>query len=350
MFDNSLQDVQFVGDYYGEYLNQIDRYKNLKRPSVFCRYLKVNNDASTFHTDSEGTDDRYYSGILYDSYEYTPVYMVNQVINNSQNVQEKKGRMFEGETEIISYTIHEPKHNDLVLFPYSPNNPQGEIFRVKEVSVSLNSLNKDIKYSRLNLEKAPVDQNKLKHLNSYVYLMTQEQYVPAQKYLRIIEEYKKLQEIFQILEKSYWSEKYEVYYYIYEGHKIAPLKQNKIIYDFLAVTKRHNQRYFTHTKMPFGIKEFKDPLGDGEGLDITNGKRTDMDGTNNPVILGWENYINNILFESLDWSINFYYFIDGIPTYGDQLPEEYTTNIIKYEIKEDTLLMDLGALIPCFKG
>jgi hypothetical protein len=349
MFDNALQDVQFVGDYYGEYLKQIDRYKNLKRPSVFCRYLKINKDASTFHTESKGTHDRYYSGIMYDSYEYTPVHMVNQIVNNSQDIQEKKGRMFEGETEVITYTIDKPNHNDLIVFPYTPNNPNGEIFRVKEVSVSLNSLNENIKYSRLNLEKAPVDQNKLKHLNSYVYLMTQEEYVPTQKYLRIIEEYKKFQEIFSILEKSYWNKKHELYYYNYNGQRIAPLKQNQMIYDFLT-QRRHNTRYFTHTKIPFGVKEYSDPLGDGEGFDLDTEKRTDMDGTNNPVILGWENFLNTVLFQDLPWGTSFYYFVEGRPEYGDKLPSEYTENIIKYEIKEDTLLMDFAALIKDFKG
>jgi hypothetical protein len=346
MFDNSLQDVKFVGDYYGEYLQQIDRYKNLKRPSVFCRYLKINKDASTFHTDTKGTHDRYYSGIMYDSYEYTPVYMVNQVVNASQDIQEKKGRMFEGETEVVSYTIDEPNHNDLIIFPYGPNNPNGEIFRVKDVNVSLNSLNKDIKYSRLTLEKAPVDQNKLKHLNSYVYLMTQEYYVPAQKYIRITEEYKKFQEIFSILEKKYWSPKYELYYY--GQQKIAPLKQNQMIYDFLT-ERRNNTRYFTHTKIPFGVKEYRDPLGDGEGFNVITGKRTDMDGTNNPIILGWENFLNNTLLD-LPWDISFYYFVDGRPEYGDKLPPEYTTNIINYEINEETLLMDFAALLKDFKG
>jgi len=349
MFDNALQDVQFVGEYYDEYLRQVDRYKNLKRPSVFCRYLRVNNDASTFHPDSEGTHDRYYSGILYDSYEYTPVYLVSQIINQSQDIQEKKGRMFSGETEIITYTIDEPKHNDLVIFPYNPNNKEGEIFRVKEVSVSLNSLNKDIKYSKLTLEKAPVVQDKLSHLNSYVYLMNQEQYVPTNKYIRIIEEYKKFQEIFKVLETKF-NERCELYYYEYEGYVISPLKQNLIIYNFLT-QRRHNTRYFTNVKIPFGVKEFSDPLGDGEGLDLITGKRTDMDGNNNPIILGWENFLNNnLLFGELPWSINFYYFIDGRPTYGDKLPPEYTENIIKYEINTATLLMDFAALISDFKG
>lgn len=350
MFKNALQDIPFVSGYYEEYLAHVDRYKNLKRPSVFCRYLKVNKDASTFHPDIEGTHDRHYSGVIYDNYEYTPAYMTPQRISQSQDDQEKIGRRFSaGPLEMTIYTIEKPNHNDLVVFPYAPNNSQ-KCYRVVDISIHKNAIdNGGIHYSNITIDTAPVEHSKLQFLNSYVYLMTQEQYVPAQKYIRITEEYKKFQEIFDILEKSYWNKKHELYYYNYNGQRIAPLKQNQIIYDFLT-KRRHNSRYFTNTKIPFGVKEYSDPLGDGEGFDLDTEKRTDMDGTNNPVILGWEDFLNTVLFQDLPWGINFYYFVEGRPTYGDKLPSEYTENIIKYEIKEDTLLMDFAALIKDFKG
>ncbi|MEO5348940.1 MAG: hypothetical protein H7836_04780 [Magnetococcus sp. YQC-3] len=347
MFDTSLQDVQFVGGYYNEYLNQINRYKNLKRPSIFCRYLKLNKDASTFHPETEGTHDRFYSGILYDSYEYTPAYSVSPLINNSVDDQSKKGRMFDGSLEIVVYTIDQPTHNDLVLFPYSPNNPNGEIFRVKDINVSLNSLNKNIKYSKLTLEKAPVEQNKLKYLNTYVYLMTKELYVPAQKYARIVKEYELFKQIFELLSTKFDSRK-ELYYYEYNNFKISPLKENKIIYDFLTSPK-NNERYFTNAKIPLGILEYENHIFDEIGLDLKTNKLIEMDGTNNPVLLGFEEYLNDMLF-NLPWKIEFYHFIDGRFKYSDKLPSEYTADIINYQINELTLLIDLAALIPHFKG
>ncbi|MBC8427399.1 MAG: hypothetical protein H8D97_00760 [Proteobacteria bacterium] len=348
MFKNALQDVPFISEYYGEYLEHVNRYKNLKRPSIFCRYLKINKDASTFHPDIKGTHDRHYSGVIYDNYEYTPAYLTPQRISQSQDDQEKTGRMFNtGPLEMTIYTIENPNHNDLVIFPYSPNDSL-KCYRVVDVNIHKNAIKDKIYFTNITIDSAPIDHNKLTFLNSYIYLMTQEMYVPAQKYIRIIDEYKKFQEIFYILETKYWNKKYELYYYIYNGEKIAPLKQNQIIYDFLT-KRRHNTRYFTYTKIPFGVKEYSDPLGDGEGFNINTEKRTDMDGTNNPIILGWEDFLNSTVLE-LPWNISFYYFVDGRPEFGDKLPSEYTTNIIKYEIKEETLLMDFAALIQDFKG
>jgi hypothetical protein len=348
MFDNSLQDVQFTGEYYEEYLSHIDRYKNLMRPSVFCRYLKVNKDASIFHKDIEGTHDRYYSGIRYDSYEYTPTYMTPQKVSRSGDDQEKIGQRFSsGPLEMTIYTIEKPSINDLVVFPYGPNNSE-TCYRVSEISIHKNAIKDNIHHSNITVTEAPVDHNKLSYLNSYVYLMTQEQYVPTKKYVRIIDEYKKFIEIFKILEKQF-DPKSELYYYNYNNMKISPLKQNQIIYEFLT-NRRHNTRYFTHTKIPFGIKNINYPIGDSSGYDISTQRKIEMGNDNNPIILGWEEFLNNALFPSIPFHIEYYYFIDGRPTYGDKLPPEYTENIIKYEINESTLLMDIGALIPCFKG
>ena len=348
-FKNSLQDVPLVGGYYEEYLSTVDRYKNLKRPSIFCRYLKINQTASTIHPETKGSDDRYYSGIRYDNYEYTPAYTHSQVIDESQDNQEKIGRKFSsGQKEVIIYTIDEPNHNDLVMFPYSPNDSTS-CYRVAEVSTHLSGIHKDIKYTKLALERAPVDHTKLKLLNGFVYLMPQEHYVPIAKYVRIMKEYEMFTIIFKLL-KPFFSEKHELYYYNYQGQNISPLKVNKIIYNFLT-SRRHNTRYFTDVKIPFGVKDFTiSDNDDSGGFDIITNKKIEMGEINNPIILGYLSFLNQMTFQYLPFKSQYYYFVNGMPEYGLDIPKEYTDNIEKYQINPETLLMDLGALIPHFKG
>ena len=47
------------------------------------------------------------------------------------------GVKFDGATEITIYTIPNPKIGDIIIFPYHPNKSE-EIFRVKNISTSLN--------------------------------------------------------------------------------------------------------------------------------------------------------------------------------------------------------------------
>jgi hypothetical protein len=335
MLTNSLQDIQYVGSYYDEYLTQIDRYKNLKRPSIFCRYLKLNKTASNFNIETEGTHDRFYNGVYYDCYEYTPLYLLSPIVNNSVDSQDKIGRMFDGTTEAVVYTIDQPTHNDIIVFPYAPNSILGEVFRVKEVSVSLNSLNKGVKYSKVILEKTSVEQNLLKYINTYVYILPLEKYIFSQKYTEVIKEYSRLQEIFSILMNKF-DEKNELYYYEFNNFKISPLKINKTIYNFLSNVK-NNSRYFNNVRLPFGVLEYNS-IDSNNGLDLKLNKLTDLNYDNSPILLNNEEFLNKLIFKT------------NIPLYNNVIDRNFNSTILNYQINNLTLLFDLELLIFQFKG
>jgi len=83
---NILFEPRLVSQYYTEYLNHLQRFKNYKRKSIFASYLSVNEEFSSFDKDTKITTDRYFTNTKYDMYEYTPLLnswgIVNNLVNN----------------------------------------------------------------------------------------------------------------------------------------------------------------------------------------------------------------------------------------------------------------------------
>jgi hypothetical protein len=279
MYNNVLPETIFTQQIYEEYLKLIGKYQNLSRPSIFCRYLNINVNESSYNIKTDSTFDHYNSGIRYDVYDYTPLFYTSQIVNDSIDQPELMGQMFHATSNVVVYTIKDVRIEDLVLFSYSPQT-EGEIFRVTNSRIALNAKTAVIptNWYELTLEYAPViDYKKLNLLNFYTYTLTLEKYLLSTDFKRMVRETDKMAGLFKELEETF-DPTTELYYLnTQDGQKIAPLQHNKIIYDFLANLNSY-EGYFTRISRPFGIKEY----GDTKFLNITTGQIMD---TFDPVLL-----------------------------------------------------------------
>lgn len=256
MFDNVLHEIPYVQQLYTEYLTQIKRYQNYKRNSIFCRYYNINLDASNYNSTSEGTFDRYNSGIFYDIYDYTPLQNINPIINESSNDIQMFGQKFSTITEITTYTISNPKIEDLIVFNNLPNDGS-EIFRVSNIRASINSMNSNpnIKYFQNTIEYAPiVDLSKLKILNHYVYSLPMEKYLLHDDFLLFIKNIETFNIILNKFQNKYFDDYQELYFICINGIKEYPKYENKLIYDFLAYRNFLTDQ-FCNIKRPYTITD-----------------------------------------------------------------------------------------------
>ncbi len=156
----STFDSILVSKFHSEYLNLINRYKDLRRNSIFCRYYNINENSS-----SELNTVTFNKFSNYDVYDYTPLFRIDQVTDTSQDAPDKSGLKFEAEFSLNTYTITTPRINDILIFPYEANN-KNLIYRVKSITALINSLIENVKFYTLNLEYASItDINSLKLSN-----------------------------------------------------------------------------------------------------------------------------------------------------------------------------------------
>lgn len=255
MFDNNIVETLYVEKLYTFFLQTVNRYHNIERKSVFCRYLNINPSASGYDLNSAGTFDRYNSGVQYDLYEYTPLYYSSQVVNESTDVSDMKGQMFQGSLSVITYTIKTPHIEDLIIFNRAPQIGT-EIFRVDHIRASINAMDStpNVNWFELTLEYAPlVEFNKLNILNKYAYTMPMQKYISISDFSRLVNDTTRFVEIWkQFITESY-DKNSELYTYTYNGNVYAPLAENQIIYKFLA-TKNEFQDHFNNVPRPYGVK------------------------------------------------------------------------------------------------
>jgi hypothetical protein len=252
MYENVLIETTFVENVYREYLTLINYYKNVRRPSIFARYLNINVDNSIYDVNLEGVFDRYNSGVKYDVYEYTPLYYASQVLNDSAANVDLKGQMFNGFLNVITYSILKPRVEDLIVFSYPPQGGN-EIFRVSGVRTSINAIEStpNVNWNELTLEYAPlVDIMKLNLLNRYAYSLASEEYMLYDKFIDYIKTLEKLSSLFSQMQ-SYFDLSLEGYYY----NDVIPLAENAIVYDFLSSMSKY-AKYFETSKRPFVIKKY----------------------------------------------------------------------------------------------
>lgn len=258
MFDNILPETVYVENLYGEYISFVNRYQNLRRPSIFARYLNINKDASGYNKETKSTFDRYDSGVQYDIYDYTPLFYTAQVLNEGQDTPDLKGQMFQGSLNLILYTIQEPRIEDLVIFNRPPQEGV-EVFRVDHIRASINAMTStpNANWFEVTLDYAPlVDLEKLNYLNHYVYSLPMQKNIFASDFKRMVEETELMNDLFYTLSSNYFDSNNELFFYIDDdGKKIEPLFENKIIYQFLAY-KNQYQDHFNNVPRPFGIKRF----------------------------------------------------------------------------------------------
>jgi len=246
MITSQIEEPITVHTYYDEYLNNIFKYQNCKRNSIFIRYLNININASERDDITDATFDKFNSGIYYDTYDYTPAYLTNQITNTSTNRNDLTGYKFDGELSMVIYTITEPNINDLVLFPYKPHESE-HIFRVKTIVTTIKN-----KIYELTLEYAPIKNlTGLNYLNNYVYLLTQEKNVTSEVYLKIVTLYDSIRSDLAILQ-PFFNKYHELYFYPFNGSNIAPIQINRQINQYMS-SEINNNRYVDNFLKPFGI-------------------------------------------------------------------------------------------------
>lgn len=254
MFENVLHETPYVEKLYSEYLTQVINYKNLNRNSIFCRYYNINVNSSTYETVTKSSFDRYNSGINYDIYDYTPLFNITPIVNSSANEQDMFGQKFITNSDIVIFTIQQPRIEDLIVFNNIPNNGS-EIFRISEIQASINSMksNPNVNWFRCTIEYAPIiDISKLNILNQYVYSLSMERYLFKDDFIRFINEVDIFNKVLSKFQKNYFDEYQELYYIIIDNQKEFPKYENKIIYDFLA-KRQFLTDQFIAVKRPYTI-------------------------------------------------------------------------------------------------
>jgi hypothetical protein len=265
--ENILYEPILTHTYYDEYLNTIKRYENITRSSIFIRYLNINQNVSVINDQTKGTYDKFQSGIYFDSYDYTPAIQFDININTATDKNELSGFKFDGGSEVIIYTIPEPKIGDIVLFPYEPYKSE-EIFRINSISTVLGVRNKGILNYKLGLEYAPLKSvAELKISNQYAYLLSKEKNILLTEYIQLVQQIQLFFNQLTLLQFNF-SEKYEMYYYQMGQFIICPVIINRLIYHYLC-NEKLNDRYFDKFKKPFGV----DSLDDNIGINVSNGQR-----------------------------------------------------------------------------
>jgi len=239
-----LYDALNTSEYYQEYVTLYNKFKHISTSSIFIRYYKVNKNFSTYDDKLKAVENRYFGGLVYDIFDYTPTLNTDAMTNDSYLDDMREGRQYQGENSVITYTICQPSLNDIITFPYKPNN-QEEIFRVKDINTTL-AYNKDgmgLDVYRLGIEYANITKAELPELNiqsKYIYLLPKNKYIEDCKFKRILE---LVDIITDLLLKEYFNQYSELYENLNDN-------TNVLIYDLLS----SNRELFHCPPIPFGIK------------------------------------------------------------------------------------------------
>ncbi|MFW6246926.1 MAG: hypothetical protein ACOC22_01990 [bacterium] len=247
--DTILHEYKLIQNIQEEYNKLINFYENTRRSSILIAYYNINTENTSHEEDLYSTYDNYnVSNIRFDLFDYTPVYNISEVNNQSTENEEMDGIGFEGNTTITVYTIRRPKINDLVRF-YKPIK-SGEIFRVRDFSVSTSSLHSDpsVGWFQLELDYAPIETTEfLNVLNHYIYNFSEQKYIEYSKYIEYIKNISSIQNVLNNIMKFY-VKKYD----LYKVGNHVPIFVNEII----AILKRsHSENYrriFEKFYLPYG--------------------------------------------------------------------------------------------------
>jgi hypothetical protein len=255
MYDNTLIETTLTQNYYQEYLTLVNTYQNVKRPAIFTRYLNVNMNASTFNNEADSTYDKYDSKVIYDAYDYTPLYYTSQLINDISDNPDLLGQQVQGFITATSFTIKEPRHEDLIINIYPPLDG-GEIFRVTSYRPVMNAITSSpaVTWFELTLEYAPItDIRKLKILNEYVYNLVREKYMTRDNFRDMITEASIMNNLFNTLKSSF--NRFKELYFVSGllNADVYPLHKNYELYEFLS-DNPYYIKYFSNAFRPFGVK------------------------------------------------------------------------------------------------
>lgn len=247
----NITQISQIEKYYENYFKVINQYKDITRHSLFCLYLNINTTGSTYRKGIDATYTKHLSGVVYNSFDFTPVHSIEPISNTTQIDATSIGYKFIGESRLVTYTIKTPQIGDLILFPYTTVN-KNEIYRVKEISVPLNARNDDKNYFfQLSLEYAPIKNIEgLTILNSFVYLNNEGVHLNKNDYIEFLKDIKSLDDLLKITKFDPVS---ELYYFVFNDMSLASLDENYILYEFL---KKYKNYFSLEINNPFGILNF----------------------------------------------------------------------------------------------
>ena len=255
--DNLLSEPLYIQTLYSEYTKLINKYSNIKRPSQFGRYYNINKNASVIDTKIKSSYDHFTTnGIVYDLYDYTPLFYTSPVINDSVDAPDLIGKMFQGSLTLTTYTIKRPVINDLIVFPYLPTKGD-EIFRVSNIRAVISAMNHNIDESKntwfeLTLEYAPIeDISTIKTNHKYVYLLTEEKNIFMRDYKTLLQQLSKLQQLMIEL-KTFFNERYEMF----SCNDAYPIAENQKLFEYLTKNTENYKRYFDTMKVPYGANKY----------------------------------------------------------------------------------------------
>ena len=251
MLPNNFLDPQLVSNYHKEYLHLINKYKNIKRPSIFIKYYNINIDTSSHDEETKSTYDLYtHSEIRFDVYDLTPTYVLSPIVNATSNVPDMGGQMYESTLNLVTFTIERPRINDIIMF-YDPVKSK-EIYRVMNYRVPINALYADddsVFFYEMDLEVAPFnDINRLKTSNMFVYDLSEEKYIPKLDYFNRIEKLNSYNNILNEIIKFY-----DRLRDVYSAHTQVPILTNQILYNFKKIYSKTHNRLFENILCPYGL-------------------------------------------------------------------------------------------------
>lgn len=246
-----IDEPKLVRDLHSEYFRLINTYHNTKRPAAFIKYFNLVTESSPVNSETQATYDRYIKTRAYwDVYELTPAFTINAIQNAPGSVQDLKGQMIEGATTITTYTIENPRIDDLIVF-YDPIKSE-EVFRVANLRLQINSAYSEpkIRWFELDLETAPLRYEKLGNLqkrNHYIYDLTQERNMEYKEYKEFVSKITNLKNILKTFHTFY---SYAMDLYLCENK--IPAITNELIY---LIKRDYNNKYnrlFEDIFSPFG--------------------------------------------------------------------------------------------------
>ncbi len=256
MENNILKEPLLIQSIYNEYCSEIIEYQNFNRPSIFIKYLNINKQKSIVDTQLNSSVDKFTTnGIVYDIYEYTPLYYIASIINDSTNNSELIGQMFQESSSVTVYTIDTPNINDIIVICYPPINKY-IYMKVTNIRASINAMN-NIKMAQLNwfdltLERAPIlNLNNLQFHNHFAYLLTEEKNIKYNDYIKLLKHISYLEKCFNNL-KILFDNRLE----LYTTNNYISIKQNKILFNYLTKSKNY-KRYFENVLRPYNVYLFK---------------------------------------------------------------------------------------------
>jgi hypothetical protein len=252
VIEHVLHEPNLVSHYQKEYINLLNYYNQVNRPSLFVKYYNISL-SSTYEEKSFSTYDHYMvSDIKFNIYEYTPLFFA-QTINNRSNYQDdNSGFSLQTQSGVIVNTIKRPRINDLIEL-YQPIENSFEIFRVMNFNTVTTLLHSDpsTEWFELEIEYAPIETTQsLKILNHYIYDLSDEKNILLTEYKQKIMILQKIDEILKKINK-YYSKQLDLYLLDF---KYIPISLNDLIYLLKTKFSSKFKRLIEAYKTPYGFK------------------------------------------------------------------------------------------------